>query len=112
MYKQGHIFYLLRTITRNNKWKVFLPLMIHINVTMTAIPDEIVPIFVESEAAIIRENRNAPEAQLFANMCGKGGNGGNAGNVGKGSKLRSRQNRDNMEDNNEKDKDLWRCIHR
>jgi hypothetical protein len=81
MSEQEHSFYLLRGIPRNDKWKVFLELMMDKNTTMTATPDEIVTKLVEKEAAIKREKGLAPEALLFAK---KGG--GNGGKAGKGSR--------------------------
>jgi hypothetical protein len=52
MREQEHIFYLLRGISKNYEWKVFLELMMDKNATMTATPDEIVTKLVEKEAAI------------------------------------------------------------
>ena len=66
MSEQEYIFYLLRRITRNNEWKVFLELLMDKNATMTATPNEIVTKLVEKEAAIKRENGLAPDTLLFA----------------------------------------------
>jgi hypothetical protein len=105
MSEQEHIFCLLRGIPRNNKWKVFLELMMDKNATMTATPNEIVTMLVEKEAAIKRENGLAPEAPLFAKKGGKGG--GNGGKAGKGGKSPRRDwrddKRDNKDDRKEKD---------
>jgi len=118
MSHQEQIFYLLRGISKNDEWKVFLELMMDKNATMTATPDEIVTKLVEKQAAIERENGLASEALLFANKCGRGGNGGNgdnggyggkAGNVGKSSK---RDKRDDKRDNKgDKEKDFRKCFH-
>ena len=52
MTEQDHIFYLLCRIPRNNKWKVFLELIMDKNATMTTTPNEIVTMFVEMEAPL------------------------------------------------------------
>jgi len=103
MSEQEHIFYLLRGIPRNDEWKVFLELMMDKNVTMTAMPEEIITKLVEMEAAIKRENGLTPEAQLIAKKGGKGGRGGKVG------KSPRRDKRDNKDDR--KDKDLRKCFH-
>ena len=109
MSEQGHIFYLLRGIPRNNEWKVFLELMMDINTTMTATPDEIVTKLIEKAAAIKRENGLAPEDLLFAKKGGKGGIG-KAGKGGRGPKSDKRDNkRDNKDDR--KEKDFRKCFH-
>jgi len=105
---QEHIIYLLRGVPRNDKWKVFLELMMDKNATMTATPNEIVTKLVEKEAAIKRENGLAPEALLLAKKGGKGG-GGNGGKAGKGSRSPKRDKRDNKDDR--KEKNFQRCFH-
>jgi len=107
MSEQEHTFYLLHGIPRNDKWKVFLELMIDKNATMTATPDEIVTKLVEKEAAIKRENGLAPEALLFAK---KGGKVGRGGKVGKSPKRDKRENKRDNKDNR-KEKDLRKCFH-
>jgi hypothetical protein len=47
MSEQEHIFYLLHGIGRNDKWKVFLELIMDKNAKMTVTPDEIVTKLVE-----------------------------------------------------------------
>jgi len=107
MSEQEHIFYLLRGIPRNDKWKVFLELMMDKNATMTATPYDIVTKLVEMEAAIKGENGLAPEALLFAK---KGGKGGRGSKVGKSPKRDKRDDkRDNKDDR--KEKDLRKCFH-
>jgi len=114
MSEQEPIFYLLRGIPRNDKWKVFLELMMDKNAMLTATPDEIVTKLVEKEAAIKRENGLAPEALLFAKKGGKGG-GGNGGKAGKGGRSPRRDKRDdkrdNKGDNDRKEKDFRKCFH-
>jgi len=107
MSEQEHILYLLRGIPRNDKWNVFLELIMDNNATMTATPDVIVPKLVEKEAAIQRENGFAPEALFFAKKGGKGSRGGKVG------KIPNRDKRDNMRDNKDdrKQKDLRKCFH-
>jgi hypothetical protein len=99
------IFYLLPGIPRNDKWKVFLELMMNKNAMMTATPDEIVTKLIQKEAAITRENGLAPEALLFAKMGGRGGRGGKVGRSPK------RDKRDNKGDNDRKEKDFRKCLH-
>jgi hypothetical protein len=112
MSEQEYIFYLLRGIPRNDKWKVFLELMIDKNATMTATPDEVVTKRGEKEAAIKRENGLAPEALLFAKKGGKGGNGGNSSKAGKGGEGPRRDSRDDKRDNKgDKEKDCRKCFH-
>jgi len=90
MSEQEHIVYLLRGIPRNDKWKVFLELMMDKNATMTATPDEIVTKLVHQETAIKRENGLAPDALLFAK---KGGRGGRGSKVGKSPKRDERDDK-------------------
>jgi len=109
MCEQEHIFYLLRGIRRNDKWKVFLELMTDKNATMTATSNEIVTKLVEKEAAIKRENGLASEALLFAMKGGTGG--GNGGQAGRGGKSPRRDKRDNKGDNAGKEKDFRKWFH-
>jgi len=110
MSEHKHIFYLLRAIPRNDKWKVFLELMMDKNATMPATPNEIVTKLVEKEPAIKRENGLAPEALLCAQKGGKGGNGGKAGKGGRSPKRDKRNDkRDNTDDR--KEKDFRKCFH-
>jgi len=104
--EQEDIFYLLCGIPRNDQWKVFLQLMVDKNTTMTATPDEIVPKHLEMEASIKRENGLAPKTLLFAKKGVKGSRGG------KGSKSPKMDKRHNKGDNNGKEKDLRKCVHR
>jgi len=104
MSEQEHIFYLLRGIPRNDKWKVIRELMMDKNATMTATPDEIVTKLVEKEAAIKRDKGLAPEALLFTK---KGG--GNGGKAGKGGRSPKRDKRDNKDER--KEKDFRKCFH-
>jgi hypothetical protein len=85
---------------------VFLELMMDENATLTSRPDEIVPTLVEKEAAIMRHNSPAPEAQLFTK---KGGRGGRGSKVGKSPK---RNKRDDKRDNKgDKEKDFRKWCH-
>jgi len=113
MSDQEHIIYPLHGIRRNDKWKVFLELMMDNKATMTATPDEIVTKLVEMEAAIKRENGLPPEALLFAKKGGKGGNGGNGGKAGKGGRSPKKDKRDDKRDNKDyrKEKYLRKCFH-
>jgi len=106
MSEQENIFYLLCGIPKNDKWKVFLELMMDKNATMTTTPDEIVTKLIEKIAAIKREKGLAPEALLFA----KKGDG-NGGKAGKGGKSPRRDKRDNKGDNDRKEKDFRKCFH-
>ena len=65
MSEQEQIFYLPRGIPRNDKWNVFMELMMDKNATMTATIDEIVTKLIEKDAAINRENGLTPEALLL-----------------------------------------------
>jgi hypothetical protein len=95
--EQDHILYLLCGIPRNDKWNVFQALMMDINATMTATPNEIVTKLIEKESAIQRESGISPEALLFAKKGGKGSRGGKVGRSPK------RDKRDNKDDRKEKD---------
>jgi hypothetical protein len=112
MSEQEDFVYLLRGIPKNDKWKVFLELMMDKNATITTTHNELVTKLFEKEAAIKRENDLAPEALLFRKMGGKGGNGGKAGKGSKSPK-RDRRNdkRDNKGDTDRKDKDFRKCYH-
>jgi hypothetical protein len=99
--EQDHIFYLLRGIPKNDKWTIFLEVMMDKNAMRTATPNEIVTKHVEKEAALKGENGLAPEALLFAK---KGSKGGKAGKGGRSPKRDRRDNkRDNKDDTKEKD---------
>jgi uncharacterized membrane protein YgcG len=111
MSEQQHMFSLLRGIPRNDKWIVFLALMMDKNAMITATPDEIVTKLVKKEAAINRENGLAPDALLFAKNSGKGSNGGNGDKAGRGGKSSRRDSRDNKGDNKRKEKGIWKCFH-
>jgi len=113
MSEKEHIFYLLPGIPRNDKWKVFLELMMDKNATMTATPDEIFTKLVEKEAAIKSENGLAPEALLFAKQGGKGCNSGKAGKGGRSPRRDKRDDkRDGKRDNKgDKEKDFRKCFH-
>jgi hypothetical protein len=110
MSAQEHIFYLLRRIPRNDDWKVFLKRVMDKNATMTASPNEIVTKLVKMEAATKRENGLAPEALHFAKEGGTGGDHG--GKAGEGSRTPQRDERDNEEENDRRENDLWKCLHR
>jgi hypothetical protein len=101
MNEQEHIFYLLGGIPRNDKWKVFLQLMMDKNATMTATPNEIITQLVEKAAAIKRVNGLVPEALVCAK---KGGRSGRGVEVGRSPKMDKRDNkRDNKDKRNKKD---------
>jgi hypothetical protein len=108
MSEQEPIFDLLRGITRNDKWQVFLELLMDKNATMTTTPDEIVSMLVEMEAGTKRENGLAPAALLFAKKGDEGG-GGNGGKAGKGGRSPQTDQRDNRDDR--KEKDFGKCLH-
>jgi hypothetical protein len=106
MSDQEHILYLLHGIRRNDKWKVFLKLMMNKNATITSMSDEIITKLVEKDAAIKRENGLAPNALLFAK------NGGRAGRGSKVGKSPRRDKRDHKRDNKgDKEKDFNKCFH-
>jgi hypothetical protein len=88
---------------RNDKWKVFLELMMDNNTTMTAAHDEIVTMLIEKPAAIQRGNGLTPEALLFAKNSGKGSNGGNGGKASKANRSPKSDKRDNEDERKEKD---------
>jgi hypothetical protein len=115
MSEQEHIFYLLCGIPRNDKWKVFLELMMGKNATMTATANEIVTKLVEKEAAIKKQNGHALEALLFAKTGGKGSSGGYADQAGKVSRSQKSDKRDdkrdNRGDNDRKEKEFRKRFH-
>jgi hypothetical protein len=109
MSETEQMFCLLCGVPRNDEWKVFLPLMMDKNPTMTARPDEIITKLVEKEAAIKIENGLVQDARLFAKKCGNGGNG-EAGKSGRSPKRNMRHNKkDNKDDR--KEKNFRKCFH-
>jgi hypothetical protein len=91
------MFYHLRGIPRNDKWKVFPEVMMDKKATMTAKPDEIITKLVQTEAVIERDIGLAPDALVFAKKGGKGGR--NGGKAGKGGRTPTRDKKDNRRDN-------------
>jgi len=109
MSEQERIFYLLRWIAWNDKWKVFLELIMNKTPQCPPPPEDIMSKLVEMEAAVKRVNELAPDALLFAKKGGKGGSGGNGGRGGKGDKSPKRDKRYNKDDR--KEEDLGKCFH-
>jgi len=100
MNDEEHVFYLLRSIPRNDDWQFFLELMMDKNATATLTPDEIVIKSVEKEATIKRQNGLAQEALLFT----KGNAKGNAKGKGKGKDRKSWKGDESDEDQDRKGK--------
>jgi hypothetical protein len=107
MSEQEHIFYFLCGIPSNDKWTVFLELMMDRDATITATTNVSVAKLVNLDVSTERVNGIAPEAVFFPKLGGEGG--GTGGKAGKDGKSPMRVKRDHTD--NWKEKDLRKCTH-